>query len=62
MKKVIVLLFAMLAFAFVSCNSVETEEVVVTDSTTVGIDSTKAVVDTTVTDSIKKVETPVVKK
>lgn len=49
MKKVIMLVFAILAFALISCNSVETKN----DSTTVKIDSVK-----TKADSVKaKVDT-----
>jgi len=62
MKKAIIFLFASLAFVLVSCNSGETKEEIVTDSTAVVIDSTKIATDTVVVDTIKKVETPVVKK
>jgi len=62
MKKAITLLFVLLAFVLFSCNSGETKEVVVTDSTSVVIDSAKIVKDTIVADTIKKVEAPVVKK
>jgi len=64
MKKLITLLFAILAFALVSCNFGETKEEVKTDSTAVCVDTTKVVVDTIAkVDTCEKVEkAPVVKK
>lgn len=61
-KSIIIFLFASLAFVLVSCNSKTTKEEIVTDSTAVVVDSTKIAADTAAVDTIKKVETPVVKK